>query len=510
MLKRLFEKVNKQRGSATVEAVVGFTGFLLLIFTLLSLINLCRAQMLISSAMDNAAKELSQYSYFYEMSGLHKFSEALGEEATVGRSDINDVIGSVDSLYSTVVKTVGDGKESYTNIAEATKNGTLKWEDVQSAYNTIGEDKDAISEGIKQMTEKFKQVGDNPIAYMKSIVAIAGSGGLDLAKSHLIAAPLARMFVSQQFGGKDHADENLRNLGVVGGLDGMNFNMSSMFTTDHPDDICLVVFYELELFQLFGRDVLKLQFSKQACTGGWLGGDNVQAFVDPSKDAPADGESGEAAPDGEGNTGENTPDEETTPESTPATTDVPEQEAPVDTSDSIWHMKTEYDDEMTRDIEFGSIFRKNDVEFAKEHGFYYYEVDDKGESNGIAYTYSHTTDADSLKISYDTIFQHVQADINNDTEHAYTPETIYKLNYVIYVPENISAEETAAIRKKAEEERQKFYDWYNDAYNAMYFDSPAALEQARASLDAQYEIVTVEIDIQPAGGNYDYSSGGAQ
>ena len=36
MLKWLFKKVNKERGSATVEAVIGFTGFLLVIFTILS------------------------------------------------------------------------------------------------------------------------------------------------------------------------------------------------------------------------------------------------------------------------------------------------------------------------------------------------------------------------------------------------------------------------------------------------------------------------------------------
>lgn len=501
MLKRLFMKVNKERGSATVEAVVGFTGFLLVIFTILSLVNLCRAQMLISSAMDNAAKELSQYSYFYEMSGLHKFSEALGEEAAVGRSDINDVIGSVDSLYGSVVKTVGDGKEAYTNIDEATKDGTLKWEDVQSTFNTIGEDKDAIATGVKQMTEKFKQVGDNPIAYMKSIVAIAGSGGLDLAKSHLIAAPLARMFVSQQFGGKDHADENLRNLGVVGGLDGMNFNMSSMFTTDHPDDICLVVFYELELFQLFGRDVLKLQFSKQSCTGGWLGGDNVQAFVDPSKNAPTDAESGEAAPDGEGSTDETVPGEEGAPESTPAATDNLEPEKPVSVEGSIWHMKTEYDEEMTRDIEFGVVFDKSGVQFSKNNGFYHHEVDDKGNLKGEAYTYGHTTDADSLKISFDTIYHHLQADIDNKC----ASDDVYMVNYVIYVPENISQAEIAAIEEKVDKKRSEFLDWYNGQYN-----NPYMTEEGKKALEEQYKIVTVMVDIQPAGGNYDYSGGGGQ
>lgn len=488
MLKRLFMKVNKERGSATVEAVIGFTGFLLVIFTILSLVNLCRAQMLISSAMDNAAKELSQYSYFYEMSGLRKFSEALGEKATVGRSDINDVIGSVDSLYDSVVKTVGDGKEAYTNIDEATKNGTLKWEDVQSTFNTIGEDKDAISEGVKQMTEKFKQVGDNPIAYMKSIVAIAGSGGLDLAKSHLIAAPLARMFVSQQFGGKDHADENLRNLGVVGGLDGMNFNMSSMFTTDHPDDICLVVFYELELFQLFGRDVLKLQFSKQSCTGGWLGGDNVQALVDPSKNAPTDAESGEAAPDGEGSTDETVPGEEGTPESTPAATEESEPAVQTDptwqtgtfsgSSSVLYHASNNSVLPVRSTVD--AVQRDRPLVFGDDASC----VKADGSTSSLLYL--------DVRKSLEDIYEYLEKDDTTEVKRA--------LIYTVYVPENIPDEEYEKL-EDAIDQAEALIDSHVEATNG---ETESSFK--RTAQNVEYEITIVKTKNK----NYDYSGGGGQ
>ena len=65
------------RGSATIEAVVSFTAFIFVIFTILGVINYCRVQSLVSTAVDNTAKELSEYSYFYKMSGLDKLNNSI-------------------------------------------------------------------------------------------------------------------------------------------------------------------------------------------------------------------------------------------------------------------------------------------------------------------------------------------------------------------------------------------------------------------------------------------------
>ncbi len=53
-----------QGGAATVEAIVSFSCFLFVVFTILTTVKYCRAQALISNAVDSAVKELSQYSYY--------------------------------------------------------------------------------------------------------------------------------------------------------------------------------------------------------------------------------------------------------------------------------------------------------------------------------------------------------------------------------------------------------------------------------------------------------------
>ena len=511
MLKKFLQKVNKQQGSATVEAVVAFTGFILAIFTILSLVNLCRAQMLISNAMDNAAKELSQYAYFYKMSGLQRFKRELDKTASVGKEDVNGVIGAVDEFYTSVVDAANDSVEAGTNIAEATKEGTLQWSDVESALNGISANADNVNFNLDAMMTKFEDIGDNPMAYMKSLVAIAGSGGMELVTSHLIAAPLAKMFVRQQFGGKEHANDRLKALGVKDGLDGINFKMSTMFTSTNPEDICLVAFYEVELLQLFDREVLSAKLSKVSRCRAWLAGDDFQEIVDPTKPA-TESSGGEGGNSGEGGATDATNPDGTPAESTPeGTTDAttPEESTeptettapPVDTSGSIWHQEDEFYEGSARDIGFWDEFQ-DDYQLGKDHGNFCYGVDDEGKPTNVAYTVSHATSADDINFHYLLEYQELASDMKYNKEHKFTTtdKPAYAV-HVIYVPENISAEEKEKIRTKAEKELQEFQDIYNEWYRN-------ATEEQKKELEEQYAMVGMQIEIREAGGNYDYGSGG--
>jgi len=463
--------------------------------------------MLVSSAMDNAAKELSQYAYFYKMSGLQKFSEGVGEAAKMGKDDINSVIGSVDELYGSMTNVISDGENAYTNISEATKTGTLEWSDIEETYNSISNDAEDVEASINGVMEQFELIGDNPMAYMKSLVAIAGSEGLDLVKSRLIAAPLAKMFVRQQFGGKEYADENLRKLGIKDGLAGMNFNRSTIFTTTHPNDIWLVVYYEVELMNFFDMDVLSVKLCKQSRCGAWLGGDNVQELVDPTKETSAsDGddvfEGAEGADPGDvgaGNTDETT--EATSGEETEPT-ETTETKPAVDTTNSIWHEKSEYEGypEYPRDSGFTQIFKKSE-DLHDHHVNYYYGVNEDGESTHVAYDVEHATSADDIDFYYGDIFKRMRVDINDDKDHKYLGEYGNQICLVVYVPENMPESEKQKILEKAEKQRQEFLDWYNYAYMNSSPENKEFLEKT-------YAIESVEIDIRPGGGNYDYSSEG--
>lgn len=274
--------MKNKRGSATIEAVIAFTSFLFVILTLLNVANYCRAQMLISNAVDNAARQFSQYSYFYKMSGLQKFNDYIGKNGTTGATNLNEVIDGVNVLCSslssasdTAVDVYNDAKDA---ISEQEINGTL----IQADINRIQASAGVVGSSAKLAYSSVEQVAKNPLVYAKSIAAFAGSETLEFAKSRIVAEPIAWQLTINQFGSTtDEADEKLRTLGVVDGVDGLNFSMSTIFSPDDPDGIHLRCYYKLALSQFFDISLVEVPICKEAVCNAWLGGDDNGVVIKP-------------------------------------------------------------------------------------------------------------------------------------------------------------------------------------------------------------------------------------
>ena len=165
-MRRIYnKKIKSERGSATDEALISFTGFMFVIFTNLNIVNFCRVQMLISNAIDTTTKELSQYSYFYEMSGLQKFSKDIADNSTIGANNINDVIGTVDNLYSSLGSAVDNTAEHLTNVQNAVEQGNSVMDSVQNALVGIKNDRKNIETSMNAVMSAFDTVQDNPLLY---------------------------------------------------------------------------------------------------------------------------------------------------------------------------------------------------------------------------------------------------------------------------------------------------------------------------------------------------------
>lgn len=273
MERKQCENKGQQRGSATLEAVVGFTAFLLAIFTILGMVNFCRAQMLVAAAMDAAAKEMAQYSYFYEMSGLRKLEGKLDTNGEKGRDNINSIIGTVDTLYGSITGAVDQTVQEKNNVQNMINAGQLDTGAINNSIQNIENSAMGISQGITGVTEAFRDVGNDPLLYMRSIVALLGSEGMEGAK-RAIAVPLTRSFVAKHFGDTtEEANARLKALGIENGLDGMNFSMCKLFSDENQRDIELAVFYKVKLVQVFDWVLLEAKVSKVSACRAWLSGD---------------------------------------------------------------------------------------------------------------------------------------------------------------------------------------------------------------------------------------------
>lgn len=498
-------RARTQSGAAVVEGIISFVCFLFVLFTILNVVNYCRAQALISNAVDSAAKEMSQYAYFYKMSGLQKLSEEVSVNSQNGAANLNDIIGTVDTLYKSVGTAANDSVEGYTNTMNAVSSGTVGLEDVQNTLQNLSNDMRDINTGMNSVMNAFSRVGNDPMLYMRSLAALAANDALDGAKTYLIAAPLARLFMAKHFGeSMNDASEALKKLGVVDGLDGMNFNASTIFSSSAPDEVHIVVYYRLQLLQVFEFAEVKLSICKEARTTAWLGGDDVSVVVIEFASNNNEGGGDADEENDAGGEEENSEDTKNEPEQEDQADqkEQEEQNAQEDTgqqqstpSTGIW-AEPELDEFNYNDRAAG--FRKHLVE--SKHITEEMELVVNGliygrDDNGVAYGMDYCATAEDAEFvvlsAYDLAFDALKgmedAWVESGGESGFEPGSTTEYRYIVYVPENISDEEYDKICAKVREKADIYLD--------------AAI--AKTGLDIPASVV-----VERAGGNYDYSANG--
>ena len=102
----------KERGAIIVEATIALTTFMFAIVTILFVSHICYAQAKIGTVIDGVAKDLSEFSYVYSLTGLADKQSKLSSEASRANESIDNVIDNLDD----VTGTLGNLKELSSNL----------------------------------------------------------------------------------------------------------------------------------------------------------------------------------------------------------------------------------------------------------------------------------------------------------------------------------------------------------------------------------------------------------
>ena len=477
--------LRNENASATVEAAISFTGFLFVIFTILNIVNFCRVQMLISNAIDTATKEISQYSYFYKMSGLQKFDQEITAYGQEGAGNINDIIGTVDGLYKSVGTAVDNSTQNVTNIQNAIEEGNPDIGAIIDAINSVKTDATNIDTSINAIEDAVTSVGDNPLLYIRSIVAVAGSEGLELIKSHVLAAPLAKMFTIKHFGAnKTEANDALKRMGIVDGLAGMNFKMSTLFSKNEPENVHIIVHYKMKVLQLFGWQTFEVNMCKESVARAWLGGDDVTNIVKNNTISTSSQQGGSSqAEDSESATVE-----ENTTQSEESNT-----EKEVDTTDSYWVLPTSDEDYYNQQLAAFDEHLVKEYDIDREQMILantLYGRNKSGTAYGMTYCVDSKSADDIAGYAYHDILEQIQDKEEmykeKDGKEGYKPGSTTGLVYVVYVPENIPDEELNQIKTKVSS--------ISDSYR----------EYAKNTFDDSVANIPITFTYEKVGGNYKY------
>lgn len=201
------------RGSLTVEALLFLIPFIMAFCTLISAARFVQAEMLIHHAITQTAKQISTYNYVLTKS---KISEKMQE--TQGKSD-------------KFLVTVDEATSSIEGFADAIQ------------------DTDALAEGVFSLAKHSAQQ-----AVISQVVGTISEDNIEKALSLMSEEP----------------DEMLEDIGIVGGLSGLDYSKSKMdFKEGGKGEVQIIVTYTMKnnLFPDF--DFGQYEFCQCAYTVIW-------------------------------------------------------------------------------------------------------------------------------------------------------------------------------------------------------------------------------------------------
>ncbi len=190
------EKTRRQKGVLTIEASISYTIFLMVIVTVLYIMRIVYVYGLVQHAAAQTARELSMYSYLYQVAGLNDLNQQIAGTAGDREAQFDQDMSDIFTFY------------------EEFSSGNLG----------------AQYSGTTDPKELLKNIGG----------AVISQAGREVNHQlfELAARPLLEGYIGADSQGNG-ADSRLRALRVVGGMSGLNLNSSSFFEDGQTVDLII-------------------------------------------------------------------------------------------------------------------------------------------------------------------------------------------------------------------------------------------------------------------------------
>lgn len=249
-----------ERGSFTIEAILSLSIFMFAFVTIVSLATIAKVESTTQYAIDQVAKEISQYYYIAERVGIANTDSSGVDEiddAVQAIFDFTDKSTTVASNYSSTTATdLGTMLDTFSGIGNDVNEVTAAAENVYNSFGPIFEDPKGIVSSLATMM--VKEVGNELI-------------------TKIIAQPLCKALVPKYITSNGDADAVLEKMGVVDGLDGLDFRMSSFLSDQRSINVVVVYQIKVNGFGIFD-DTLVIK--QTASTAAWVTGTSLEAAND--------------------------------------------------------------------------------------------------------------------------------------------------------------------------------------------------------------------------------------
>lgn len=240
----------REKGSFTIEAILSLSIFMFAFVTIVSLATIARVESTMQYAIDQTAKEISQYYYIASRLGI----------ANTDSSGIQEIDDVIQSIYDFSDKT----STAVSNYSSATAENLGN---VLDTYKNIENDIDEITAAAENVYNSFGPILDDPKGVISSLCTMMVKEVGNELVTKIIAQPLCRALVPKYITSNGDVDALLEKMGVVDGLDGLDFRLSSFLTDQRSINVVVVYQIKVNGFGVFDDTLL---IKQTASTAAWI------------------------------------------------------------------------------------------------------------------------------------------------------------------------------------------------------------------------------------------------
>lgn len=236
--------MKNEKGSLTVEALLFLIPFMCAYLTIINGARFVQTEMLIHHAITQTCKQISTYSYVLTKTDITKHMQNTNGKSEQFKTDVGSAVEAIQQLGSQIGN-------------------------VGSSGDIVGDLEDIYNSG-QQAGESLSGFLEDPSSIAAGVFAAVKSEIRGEAMSW-IAGELSRSSIKSSIGLlSDDPNEYLENLGVVDGLDGLDFSKSTWISnSEGKGDIRVVVTYQMKNLLFPDFDIGEREFSQCASTLVW-------------------------------------------------------------------------------------------------------------------------------------------------------------------------------------------------------------------------------------------------
>lgn len=253
------------KGSATIEATIVLPMLLIVLFSLAYIIRIFFIYNTMQDALSEVGRRYGNMSYFYHVTGLKDYSDALNTAADEAETTLS---GQQDTLVNAF--------DSFNDMVSGGSGQAVSTDSIMAVLDNA----DDLSQASSDVSELVRTIIADPKTELRMVITIFARK-LNYNITNELVSLMARGSLGKELGKRLNTDDPTSVLGIEGGLMGIDFNQTSIF--GDSESMEFVVSYTVKAPVVF-MFTPSIKLSNRVKIIAWTGGRGESVLKEEKKE----------------------------------------------------------------------------------------------------------------------------------------------------------------------------------------------------------------------------------